>query len=132
MNQMRRNLLLGAGGALGGAALAAPGALAASRDRVELLTTYVTGTAYHEAGEAASALRPGDLVELRREPSNDYDPRSIAVRTPSGAKLGDLPRAGSEALASLMDAGFAAMARIREVLPDARQPEIRLAVLLTV
>jgi len=132
MDQIRRNILLGASGALGGAALAAPGALAAPRDEVTLLSSYIAGTAYHRAGEAAAALRPGDRVTLRREPGNDYDPRAIAVCTPSGSKLGYLPRVDNHALASLMDRGFEVTARVHEVVPDRRQPDIRLKVFLAV
>ena len=131
MDQIRRKILLGAGGALGGAALAAPGALAAPRDEVSLLSTYIAGTAYHRSDEAA-ALRSGDPVTLRREPRNDYDPRAIAVCTRSGSKLGYLPRVDNHALASLMDRGFEVTARVHQVVPDRRQPDIRLKVFLAV
>ena len=131
MDQIRRNILLGAGGALGGAALAAPGALAAARNEVLLLSTYVAGTAYHQTSEA-SALRPGGSVTLRREPRNDYDPRAIAVHARSGAKLGYLPRVDNPALANLMDKGFQVTARIQQVVPDRRRSDIRLEIFLTV
>lgn len=124
--------MLGAGGALGSAALAAPAALAAGRSEVALLATYVAGTAYHQAHEASATLRAGDRLVLQREPRNDYDPRAIEVRTRSGAMLGYLPRVQNPALASLMDAGFEVTARIRRITPDRRQPDIRLDVALTV
>jgi len=123
--------MLGAGGALGGAALAAPAAVAATRGEVALLATYVAGAAYHQAQEAAATLNAGDRLVLRREPGNDYDPRAIEVRTRSGAKLGYVPRVDNHALASLIDAGFEVTARIRRITPDRRQPDIRLEVLLT-
>lgn len=132
MDLIRRRLMLGAGGALGGAALAAPAALATTRGEVALLATYVAGTAYHQAQEAAATLHARDRVVLRREPGNDYDPRAIEVRTRSGAKLGYLPRVDNHAPASLTDAGFEVTARIRDVAPDRRQPDIRLEVSLTV
>jgi HIRAN domain len=132
MDQIRRNLLLGAGGALAGAVVAAPVALAGANGEVALLSTYVAGTAYHAAPAAAPALRPGAPLALQREHGNDYDPRAIVVRTWSGAKLGYVPRVDNHALARLMDAGFAVTARVREVRPDARQPDIRLDVFLAV
>jgi HIRAN domain len=132
MDPIRRNLLLGTGGALAGAAVAAPAALAGANGEVTLLSTYVAGTAYHAAAAAAPGLRPDAPVVLQREHGNDYDPRAIAVRTRSGAKLGYLPRVDNHALARLMDAGFAVTARVREVRPDPRQPEIRLDVFLAV
>jgi hypothetical protein len=99
---------------------------------VALLSSYVAGTAYHEAHEATADLCTGDLLALRRDRSNDYDPRAIEVRTRSNHKLGYLPRIDNQALASLMDAGFWVSARVREVVPDRRQPDIRLEIFLSV
>jgi hypothetical protein len=131
MDQIRRNFLLGASASLSGAALAAPAA-AVSTDEVALLSTYVTGTAYHHAVGAAAGLRAGDPLVLRRDRSNDYDPRAIEVRTRAGWKLGYLPRIHNDSLASLMDAGFPVSGRVSEVVPDCRQPDIRLGVFLSI
>ena len=132
MDPVRRNILLGTGGALAAVALARPAALAAPKAEVMLLSTYVAGTAYHDAAVAASTLRPGEPVTLQREQRNDYDRRSIAVRTRAGVKLGYVPRADNQALANLMDAGFDLTARLHEILPDRRQPDIRLDVLILI
>ncbi len=131
MDPIRRSILLGAGATLGGAAVATPAARAASRSEVPLLSTYVAGTAYHQAGEAAATLQPGEPLALRRDHRNDYDVRAIEVRTRSDRKLGYLPRIDNHALANLMDAGFRLSARVRGVVADRRQPEIRLDVFLT-
>ena len=131
MTHMRRDFLLGVGAAVGGMALAAPRAAAGSAPAgTALLATYVAGTAYHEARSSVSGLRPGDRLDLRREPENRYDARAIQVRTMDGAMLGYVPRADNQALCSLMDAGFALEARASSLIPDPRQPEIRLDVLL--
>jgi hypothetical protein len=133
MDRTRRSVLLGAGGALGGAAaLATPAPLGAAQDETRLLSTYVAGTAYFEGREVAPLLRPGDVLALHREPRNDYDPRAVAVRTRSGAKLGYVPRVHNHALANLMDAGVEVTGRVREVVPDGRQPDVHLDVFLTV
>ena len=47
-------------------------------------------------------------------------------------KLGYVPRADNQALANLMDAGFELAARVHEILPDRRQPDIRLDVLILI
>jgi HIRAN domain len=130
MDQVRRNILLGTGGALGGALFAAPTVLTAEGKEVVLLWTYVAGTAYH-AADAASALRAGELVLLHREHLNDYDARAIAVFTASGTKLGYVPGIDNRALASLIDSGFHLSGRVRKVVPDHRQPDVRLDVFLT-
>jgi len=131
MMHIRRDFLLGMGGAVGGMALAAPTAPAAHAPaEVGLLATYVAGTPYHQATTAMSGLRPGHRVDLRREPENRYDPRAVQVRTTGGALLGYVPRTDNQALCRLMDAGFRLEARVSSLSPDRRQPEIRLDVLL--
>ena len=131
MDATRRNILLGTGGALGAVAVAAPAGAGVAQASVALLSTYVAGTAYHDAGAAGSTLRPGDWVALQRDQRNDYDPRAIEVRTRSGVKLGYVPRTDNHALANLIDAGFDVSARVQRILPDRRQPEIRLDVFMT-
>jgi hypothetical protein len=78
----------------------------------------------------ASMLRPGSMLQLRRERDNDYDRRAIAVLTTAGDKLGYLPRIDNGALATLIDSGFAVTACVIDILPDPRQPDIRLDVVL--
>lgn len=109
VKSLRRAFLVGAGGA----------------PEVRLLSTYVSGTAYWGAAEAARELRTGDELLLRRAPDNPYDARAVEVRTPGGAKLGYVPRIDNQALANLMDAGFQPTARVRAVVPDGLRPEIR-------
>jgi hypothetical protein len=133
MSHIRRDFIVGMGGALGGMALAAPAVPAADAPgKVALLATYVAGTPYHEAPASLRGLRPGDRVDLRREPDNRYDPRAVEVRTASGAMLGYVPRTDNQALCNLMDAGFRLEARVRSLSPDRRQPEIGVDVLLVV
>ena len=132
VNRLRRALVLGAGGAIGGSLLASAALAAGPRPEatreVTLLSTYVAGAAYHGAAERAPRLRPGDGLELRRAPDNPYDARAIEVRTDDGAMLGYVPRIDNQALANLMDAGFRPTARVRAVVPDPARPEIRLDV----
>ena len=131
MTQMRRDFLVGTGAAFGGMALAAPAVVAADAPaEVGLVATYVAGTPYREASAALRRLRPGDRVDLRREPDNRYDPRAVQARTVGGAMLGYVPRTDNQALCNLMDAGFRLEARVSSLSPDRRQPEIRLDVLL--
>jgi hypothetical protein len=135
MIHIRRDFLLrmgglGMGGAFGGMALAPAVPAADAPATVGLLATYVAGTAYHQASAAMPGLRPGDRVDLRREPENRYDPRAVQMRTTSGAMLGYVPRTDNQALCNLMDAGFRLEGRVSSLSPDRRQPEIRVDVLL--
>ena len=77
----------------------------------------VVGTRYHAASRIAPLLHPGDLVDLRREPQNKYDPWAVAVHAPSGERLGFLPKFGNRQVAELLDAGGQVAAEIMEGHP---------------
>ncbi|KAI3402201.1 hypothetical protein diail_130 [Diaporthe ilicicola] len=50
-------------------------------------------------------VSPGELVVLRREPSNQYDRNAVRVDNVMGSQVGHLPRTVVEKLAPLMDSG---------------------------
>lgn len=92
--------------------------LAAAEPRlVELVRCPAAGLGYYRYEEVQGALAWSVWFNLGREPGNRYDRRAIAVFTQTGAKLGYVPRACNEALASLMDAGFGLEARVRKSIP---------------
>ena len=119
----RRGFLGAAGVALTGAAFPSA-ALAAGRE-VPLLDTYVAGTERYAARRLLAHLHVGDPVSLLREPDNSYDRRAVSVWTPTGEKLGYLPRIDVKAVANLLDEGFAPVSRITVIRAGAR-PDIRL------
>ncbi|CAB1370255.1 HIRAN domain-containing protein [Denitratisoma oestradiolicum] len=66
---------------------------------------YYAGTAHWEE------MRPGDRLDLIREPDNPHDPRAVRVEW-RGDKLGYLPRKENQAVAAEMDRGGQVEARI--------------------
>ena len=115
----RRSVLTALSGALGMAASVVIARPSVSRERpLELLKTYVAGTAYYEARLVRGELRPGDALVLRREPDNAFDELAIEVFAGSGAKLGYVPRADNEPFARLMDAGKTVEAEVTDVDPE--------------
>ena len=87
---------------------------AASAARVLLQTSLTAGLAHHEAKEVWQQLRPGDRLELRREPANPHDPNAVQVWR-DGRLLGYLPRADNRDVARQLDRGQPLEARIRSV-----------------
>lgn len=120
----RRDFFMaGAAGAAGGL-LALPAA-APGRASGAAIASYVTGLRDHLRGaEPPAAPSP---VGLRREPDRAFDPHSIAVLDPEGARLGYLPASQGRVLAPLMDAGFAFEARVVEARPGPN-PALRLEI----
>jgi hypothetical protein len=129
MGASRRTFLAlaGAGSALLGAGIAPA---LASGDSVPLLSTYVAGSDRYGAPSAGTALAPGGLLRLLREPRNGYDARAVAVLLASGPKLGYVPRIHNEALANLIDAGFAVEARVARLGGRPERPDISVAISL--
>jgi len=102
-----------------GLALAAAGRCGAAEPatpatRVLLQTSLTAGLAHHEAKEVWEELRPGDRLELRREPSNPHDANAVQVWR-DGRLLGYLPRADNRDVARQLDRGQPLEARIRSV-----------------
>jgi hypothetical protein len=129
MGASRRTFLAFAGAASAALGSKVAPALAAVQ-RVPLLSTYVVGSDRYEAPTAVGALAPGDLVRLAREPTNGYDSRAVAVFLSGRAKLGYVPRIHNEALANLIDAGFAIEARVKRIGGRPERPDIALMVSL--
>ena len=66
----------------------------------------------HYAGrEVLRELKPGDRLELVREPANPYDANAVRVEW-RGVTLGYVPRRDNAAVARQMDRGVALAARL--------------------
>lgn len=84
----------------------------------------LAGFRYAEASVVWPELRPGDRLDLVREPDNPHDRNAVRVEW-RGRKLGYVPRAENEALAWAMDRGETVSARISR-LREHPNPRLRL------
>lgn len=100
----RRNILkLFAGVLVGGASLAVIKHPDSKAPRMlPVLETRIAGFAYYQGGQCLSRIKPGDRLELKREPANRHDGRAIEVFW-RGHKLGYVPRSHNAALSQLLD-----------------------------
>jgi hypothetical protein len=98
----------------------------AGRRALVLLEAPVAGYRYYDGERVWDCLRPGDPLELKREPMNPFDARAIALYWKS-FKLGYIPRADNTVLANFLDAGFRLDAGIAAKKPGV-QPRERLVV----
>lgn len=57
-------------------------------------------------------IRVGSPLQLRREPTNEYDAAAIAVVTAKGDHIGWVPKRHNPVLARLMDAGKLLVAKV--------------------
>jgi len=63
-----------------------------------------------------AALKPGDAVALKAEPTNQFDANAVLVTTLKGNKLGYLPKAVAPSAKLFLDSGFLINARVDDVL----------------
>lgn len=84
--------------------------------RVQLLVqgSPLAGFRYGEAAAVWPDLRPGDALELVREPANPHDPNAVRVDW-RGRKLGYVPRRENAAVAWGLDRGAPLRARLSRV-----------------
>jgi HIRAN domain len=83
-----------------------------ARDAPELVEQrlHVAGVAgagaHHADALATDAVKPGERLELRRDPDNPHDPNAIQVHpSDGGAQVGWVPRELAVELAPQLDAG---------------------------
>ena len=119
----RRNFLHSLIGGLGiglGRPVYAKNASIQSRRKLLLQESPLAGFQYHRASAIWPFLRVGEVVHLRREPSNPHDRYAVAVWF-KNEHLGYIPRSENRTLARLMDQGQPLEASIARLL-DERNP----------
>jgi hypothetical protein len=79
--------------------------------RVLVQSSPLAGFEYYEAGAVWSELKPGDRLQLEREPDNVHDAHAIRV-TWRGRMLGYVPRRENAHLARQLEHGVRLEARI--------------------
>jgi hypothetical protein len=99
----------------GRTAAAVPG----SPQTVVLCRCFIAGFQFHHGPAVLPWLAAGQRLSLKREPHNPYDPLAIAVHTPSGSRIGYLPRQLNDIPSFLMDNGHPLEAVIAGVAPNA-------------
>lgn len=86
-------------------------ATAAESIRLLVQSSPLAGFQYYAGTTHWEEMRPGDRLDLIREPDNPHDPRAVRVEW-RGDKLGYLPRKENQAVAAEMDRGGRVEARI--------------------
>lgn len=80
------------------------------------ILSVIVGTKFRgdQAMSAIAKMRPGDVVELRRERENAYDSDAVACRY-LGIHVGYLPRRVNVPIARAMDDGAQLTARVEQI-----------------
>lgn len=99
-------------------ALAAPACAADARIIVQ--QSPLAGFQYYEGRDLWAMMRPGDALQLQREPQNPHDANAVRVLW-RNEMLGYLPRRENSDVARQMDHGAPVKARIVK-LKEARNP----------
>ena len=89
------------------------------------MNCHLAGRMYHEADEVWDKLKVGTVVELVREADNRYDPNAVMVcyndqENEEQVCIGYIPRTQNNAIALLMDMGYAAIFECRICQIDER------------
>ncbi|MDX2049239.1 MAG: HIRAN domain-containing protein [Chitinophagaceae bacterium] len=71
--------------------------------KIYLLQCFIAGFRYYEGMKLLHNMKEGDLLELVREPANEYDPCAVALHW-QGKKIGFIPADINEMLSYLLDA----------------------------
>lgn len=74
-------------------------------DKFYLLQNFVRGFRYYKGPELLDEMKEGDMLELVREPENEYDQFAIALHF-NKEKIGFVPAESNEILSKLLDIGL--------------------------
>lgn len=74
-------------------------------DKFYLLQSFVRGFRYYEGPKLLEEMKEGDMLELVREPQNEYDMNAIALHY-NQQKIGYVPAESNEILSKLLDIGL--------------------------
>jgi len=95
--------------------------------KIYLLQCFVAGFRHYEGMELLQSMKEGDLLELVREPKNDYDICAIALNW-QGKKIGFIPASINEMLSYLIDAQALSLFAVITHLEKNTQPWENVAV----
>jgi hypothetical protein len=70
-----------------------------------LLQSFIRGFQYYDGPSLINQMKEGDMLELLREPDNEYDPCAISLHW-NKHKLGFVPAEDNEMLSKLLDIGL--------------------------
>ncbi|BCZ46015.1 restriction endonuclease [Clostridium gelidum] len=93
---------------------------------VYLINIDVAGTNYIDMSEIYNKLLEEDMLYLKRESSNAYDPNAIQIITTEGYVIGYVPKENNLILKNLMDKGKYIYGKIKEISDDYNHINIEL------
>ncbi|MDN3657841.1 HIRAN domain-containing protein [Ferruginibacter paludis] len=82
---------------------------------------FVAGFRHYEGMQLLDSMKEGDLLELVREPENEYDDCAIALHLQS-KKIGFIPSSLNEMLSYLLDSDALSLFAIITHLEKSSQP----------
>ncbi|MCO5242148.1 MAG: HIRAN domain-containing protein [Chitinophagaceae bacterium] len=89
--------------------------------KIYLLQCFVAGFRHYEGMKLLDSMKEGDLLELVREPENQYDDCAIALHL-QGRKIGFIPASVNEMLSYLLDADALSLFAVITHLEKNSQP----------
>lgn len=89
--------------------------------KIYLLQCFVAGFRHYEGMKLLDSMKEGDLLELVREPENEYDDCAIAMHL-QGNKIGFIPASVNEMLRYLFDADALSLFAVITHLEKNSQP----------
>lgn len=95
--------------------------------KIYLLQCFVAGFRHYKGMDLLPQMKEGDLLELVREPANEYDDCAVALHW-QGAKIGFIPADTNEMLSYLIDADALSLFAVITHLEKNAQPWENVAV----
>ena len=93
--------------------------------KIYLLQCFVAGFRHYQGMQLLDSMKEGDLLELVREPENEYDDCAIALHL-QGKKIGFIPSSVNEMLSYLLDSDALSLFAVKKAISVPEKKALRI------
>lgn len=97
---------------------------------IHLFDSYIAGTTHLKNKSVLETIKVGDMLNLQREDTNEYDSNAILVLDKEKQKLGYVPEKDNIIFARLMDAGKLLKAKITDIKQKGNYTQVSIGIYL--
>jgi hypothetical protein len=102
------------------------------RERPKVIRDYITEWQHYEGENVLHTLKVGDILQLRRQPTNPYDKFAVEIYSSNGMKLGFVSRAYSDIVSAALAGKKVVICTIVGINPPPAEPFKRVHIKINV
>jgi len=102
------------------------------KERPKYIHDYITGWRYYDGESVFPKLKIGNILQLKRQPTNPYDKYAVEIYSSDGTKLGFVSRAYSKIVSDAIFRKRVIICSITGLNPPPEEPFKRVKIQITI